>query len=292
MQNNEELLEFSFDYEALDACPLCRGEIMIPNGKIKWLGIDFWYVICPVCDLKFMNPRPTQASYQKFYKDFFWQQKVRNIGFKQEGQIWQGQIYQWDNDKVWDPEEGRKNKIEKLRTLRFGIITETLSRYITLDEDKRILEVGCSFGVILHELNKKYQCEVYAIEPSTEAQEAIREFGNIRLLGSYGEELESISKSDLKFDAIIFSHALENTSIPFDIMRWAAECLKPNGIVYVQCSNLFTYDQMNPYHPYIFSFPAFKVLAEKLGAGIERVTPSLDKMLTVIFAKNPSVLSK
>lgn len=292
MIKDQELLKVAFEFEALDACPLCGSEIMIPNGKIKWLDIDFWYVICPVCNLKFMNPRPVQESYQKFYKDFFWQQKVRNIGFKQEGQIWQGQRYKWDNDKVWNPEEGRKNKIEKLRALRFGIISEMLSKYISLDKDKKILEVGCGFGVILHELNKKYRCEVYGIEPSSEAQEAIRDFGNIKLLGLYGEELESVSEGGLKFDAIIFSHALENTSIPFDIMRWAVECLQPNGIIYVQCSNLFTYDQMNPYHPYIFSFPAFKRLSQKLGTSIKRVSPSLDKMLTVVFAKDPEILKK
>lgn len=290
MSTNEELLKVTFDYEALDACPLCDGTIMIPNGKIKWLDIDFWYVVCPACNLKFLNPRPTQESYKAFYKNQFWQQKVRNLGFRQEGQIWNFTRYQWDNEKEWDPKEGRQNKIEKLRALRWEIITKTLGSFMTLDANKRILEVGCGFGVTLHELNKQYGCQVYAIEPSEEAQEAIKEFGNIKLIGNYGEELETLAKGPEKYDAILFSHSLENTSIPFDIMKWASDCLSPQGIIYVQCSNLFVYDQMNPYHPYIFSAPAFQTLADKLGLTMKRVTPSLDKMLTVVFAKDPQVL--
>ena len=95
----------SFDFEALDACPLCQGKVFISNGRIKWLKTDFWYVACPQCGLKFINPRPTLESYRDFYKNLFWEQKIRNLGFHQPGQAWQAGKYKWDNEKEWQPEQ-------------------------------------------------------------------------------------------------------------------------------------------------------------------------------------------
>ena len=124
MTIDDELLEVAFSWEALDGCPLCQGTVMLPNGRVRWLDIDFWYVICPACNLKFMNPRPTQKSYQLFYKTYFWQQKVRNIGFRQDRQMWNAKPYESDNDQVWDPEEGRRVKMAKARTMRTPVIIE------------------------------------------------------------------------------------------------------------------------------------------------------------------------
>jgi len=279
----EGLLDFSFDWEGLRECPLCSSKIMIPNGKEEWLSMQFWYVMCPSCGLKYMNPRPTQESYQKFYKDYFWQQKVRNIGFRKEGQMWGIKKYKWDNEKKWDPKKGVENKMEKLKALRIDVITKALERKINITKESNVLEVGCGFPVTLDAINKKYGASSYAIEPSKEAQETIKKFENITLLGSYGEELEKIGKGALKFDAVIFSHSLENTSIPFDIMKYAKNALKKNGVIYVQCANLQTFDQMNPYHPYIFSESAFSFLAKKLGMRYERISDTIDRMLTSFF---------
>jgi len=285
MKTDKELLNFNFEWEGLRECPLCRNIVMIPNGAVEWLGMRFWYVVCPTCGLKYMNPRPTQESYKKFYKDYFWQQKVRNIGFRQEGQMWGIKKYKWDNEKKWDPEEGVKNKMEKLKALRVDIVTKVLQSVVSLKKGTDILEVGCGFPVTLDAIHKKFRARVYAIEPSLEAQKSIKEFKHIKLLGSYGEELKRVMKSKLKFDAIIFSHSLENTSVPFDIMEYARNALKKKGVIYVQCANLQTFDQMNPYHPYIFSESAFAYLAKKLKMKFKRVSNPSDRMLTTLFIK-------
>ena len=237
-----ELVDVAFDWEALDECPLCQGAVMLPNGRVRWLDMDFWYVICPTCNLKFMNPRPTQASYQRFYRMRFWQQKVRNIGFHQDGQMWHTKRYAWDDERGWDAAEGRQRRIAKARAMRTPVIIETLARHVPLGADSHILEVGAGFGVVLDELHARHGCHVYAIEPSTEAREVCEERAVIEMLGEYGEELERIRRQTRRFQAIIFSHSLENMSTPFDILQWAVECLQPRGVVYIQCANLFTFD--------------------------------------------------
>ena len=190
MTIEDGLLDVSFEWEALDECPLCRGAVMLPNGRVRWLDMDFGYVICPTCNLKFMNPRPTQASYKRFYQTQFWQQKVRNVGFRQDGQMWNTKRYSGDNDQTWEAEAGRERKIAKAREMRTPVIIETLTRYVALGTNSHVLEVGAGLGVVLEELHARYGCHVYAVEPSTEARDALAERPAIEMLGSYGEELE------------------------------------------------------------------------------------------------------
>lgn len=281
----KKLLNFSFDFELLEECPLCSGVVLIPNGKVEWLTMDFWYILCGKCGLKFMNPRPTQKSYQDFYKNLFWEQKVANVGFHMPGQMWNTKRYAWDNAKTWSKKEGVKKMADKHRELRFKIISETLSRFIKLHKNTEILEVGAGFGVALHELHKKYGSKVYAIEPSFEAQKIMKETGTVRVIGDYAEDLEKLSKGKQKFDAIIFSHSLENTVYPLQVIKWAKKCLKKDGVIYVQLSNLLTFDQMNPYHPYIFSPHSLALLARKAGMKAIRAGERLHRMLTMVFRK-------
>ena len=143
--SEQDYKKVNFEFEALDKCPFCEHGVMISNGSIQWLENDFWYVICPNCGLKYMNPRPTTKSYRDFYKDLFWQQKVRNLGFHQTGQLWQSSGYKsdWSNSEEWDPAEGREKFINKHRKKRVDSIVPVLQQHLTLDKDKKILEVGC-----------------------------------------------------------------------------------------------------------------------------------------------------
>ena len=134
---NKDYKYVDFDFEALEACPFCGNKIMISNGKVDWCNIGFWYVICPQCGLKYMNPRPTQESYKNFYKNLFWEQKVRNLGFHQKGQLWQNGTNKpyWDSEEEWDSEEGRKKFIDKHKKHRVDTIIPVISKYKKLDQE-------------------------------------------------------------------------------------------------------------------------------------------------------------
>ena len=232
-----------------------------------------------------MNPRPTQQSYFEFYRTVFWEQKIKNIGFHKPGQIWGGGKYKWDNSREWGWVEGVNTIKDKLRELRVGTIVGALSEFIKLDEDADVLEVGAGIGVTLREIKDNYGCAVYAIEPSQEAQKLIENM-DVRIIGDKAEDLEELGKLNTKFDGIIFSHSLENTVYPLDIIRWSKTCLKTGGVIYVQCSNLYTFDQMNPYHPYIFSEHSLSLIAEKSGLISERIDKDhTHRMLTMVFRK-------
>ena len=276
-----DLMDYQFTFEALDACPLCDGKVMLPNGHIAWHQVNFWYVVCPGCGLKFMNPRPDRESYVVFYKQYFWQQKIRNVGYVKKGQMQNAKLTKWDNDDLWEPEEGRRNKIEKIREKRVKSMVPILQDYKNLDSETDVLEVGCAFGVTLNELKKQFGCQVAGIEPSEEAVQTCRSYG-IDMIGSFAEDLERLQNQPRKFDFILFSHVLENTTDPMAVLRWTRACLKPDGMIYIQTPNLLTFDQMNPYHPYLFSRHTLALLVEQTGMTCDILSPSIDKMLTVM----------
>ena len=285
MKEEKKYSKINFEFEALKNCPLCDSEIMISDGRINWLDTDFWYVVCPRCGLKYMNPRPTQESYEEFYKDLFWQQKIRNIGFKQSGQAWNVKKYKWDNGDKWSEDDGRRNRMEKHKAQRIKTILPIIEDKVVLSNDSDILEVGSGFGVTLDAFHEKYKSNVFAVEPSEEARKTIKEQGDISLVGKYADELEYLSKKSKKYDAIIFSHSLENIVYPFNVIKYASKCLKPDGLIYIQTPNLLVYNQMNPYHPYIFSSSSLMFLAKKYKLKYSQKSEMIDQMLIVLLQK-------
>ena len=283
---------FKFEWEFLNSCPICNHDIAIPNGKISYMSQDFWYVICPNCNTKYMNPRPTKSSYDDFYKNYFWEEVFSNNRFRIEGQIWNYEmkdlekLYQWNNDeKDRNPEEGKKIMNDKLERLRVENIDNILSQSLDFSKKNRILEVGAGIGVTLNYLNKKYNCEVDAIEPSKEACKIMEQGGSIKVVANYAEEIEKISDILPKYDCIIFAHSLENTLNPKKNILDSIKSLTNEGIIYIQCSNLFTFDQMNPYHPFIFSFKSLDVLANTNELKIKKYGKTTDRMLNIVIRK-------
>lgn len=228
-----------------------------------------------------MNPRPTEKSYENFYKNYFWEEAFTNLRFKKEKQKWNSQKFYLDNDKKWDYQEGKKILIKKLNQSRNNLLFSTINT-LKINNKSKILEIGAGIGTNLLFLRKKFLSSVYAIEPSIEARKEIKS-QKIKIIGSFAKDLKNIKD---KFDLIIFSHSLENTVNPEIILKYAKDCLKKNGSIYIQCSNLFLFDQMNPYHPFIFSYNSFRYLAKRSKFKLKIVSDSLSNMLEIILTKS------
>jgi len=283
---------FKFEWEFLNNCQICGNDVSIPNGKIEYLKQDFWYVVCTNCNTKYMNPRPTKDSYDEFYKNFFWEEVFSNNRFRIEGQIWNYEskglekVYKW-NEEVQnrDPAVGEQLMKEKLERLRFEKIDDILNKNLNFSNKTKILEVGAGIGTTLNLLNKKYNCEVDAIEPSLEACKSMENNTNINIIANYAEELKNLSLNQKNYDCIMFVHSLENTLNPVKNILDASKFLSNTGFIYIQCSNLFTFDQMNPYHPYIFTLKSFQVLANLNKLKFDFIKGGTDRMLNVIIRK-------
>lgn len=265
-----------FKFEFLKTCPLCKSDKFVSSGKVDWLENSFWYVNCLNCTLKFMNPRPTQESYNIFYKKYFWQQKLKNKGFTAKNQIW-GNFKKLSKRSISKFEGFKKDR--KKKEQRIIDIVNTLKKYKKINNKIKILEIGCSIPTTLKFIKKKFNAKVHAIEPSEIAVKDIKK-NKIKLLGNYASDIYKIKK---KMDVIIFSHSLENICDAINILKFAKKKLLKNGLIYIQCANIFLFDQMNPYHPFIFSKQNFVKMAKQMNMKSYFLSNELDKYLTVIL---------
>ena len=268
------------EFEPVNSCMLCGGTEQHDAQGVSWDGIGFSYCYCGRCGLKYMRPRPTQGSYQAFYENNFWQQKMAASGFA----------------TVDGFDDARVNQLElRMPKYKSGYarLKRHLSEVMKLNSDTRVLEVGCAFGFSLEWLKRDYGCQVFGIEPSADARERCQDVQCISLVAKTAEELfcdvQGASVSD-QYDLIFFKHSLENMTDPMPILSGVRERLTPSGILLVYTPNVEYFDSMNPYHPYIYSPETILRLLRLCGLEVFKLdaSPTPVSRSAAISVLNPS----
>lgn len=95
----------------------------------------------------------------------------------------------------------------------------------------KVLEVGCSTGLLLSLLKNK-GFEVIGIEISRKASEKAKQRGIKVFTTPYEKFL-----LNEKFDLIIFNHTLEHLKNPVEVLKKTKSLLKPKGFVYIDLPN-------------------------------------------------------
>ena len=236
-------MKHNFSY--LSSCPICTNKQFSPFHKIDWMDESFSWSKCNYCCIIFMNPVPSFESYKIFYKQYFWEilstakkdmKDDKNIDLNDKGL----QDYQKHTEKIMF--QKRYLKMKKF----FGD---------QLNQKKRVLEVGCSYGTNLKAIKEEYSSEVFGIEPSDFIKDSIkRDNIGINIIASYMEEMYSKDDYNNFFDFIIFSHSLENIVDQNKTLISAKKMLKPNGKIYIDMCNLYWHNYtLNPFHPFAYT---------------------------------------
>jgi SAM-dependent methyltransferase len=234
------------------ACLVCRSVDRADSDSVTWRDAAFRYVLCRTCGLKYMNPRPTERWYHAFYEQEFWQEKIEYRGFTQL------------NKAPRTADEGLAKRLAKQRW-RAERILQLTGRHVPLDQDSLVVDVGAAFGVTLHTLQDRFGCRVAGVEPSSAAREyAERELG-VSFIGRYMEDLLHPGPLDGRVMLVLLSQVLENIVNPRAALRAVARLVGERGYVYIDTSNFFYYNAINPYHPYIFSPDTLEDLLAQCG---------------------------
>jgi 2-polyprenyl-3-methyl-5-hydroxy-6-metoxy-1,4-benzoquinol methylase len=235
--------EKKFDFEAVPTCMLCASDEQHDVKGVSWKGVPFSYSLCGKCGLKYMNPRPTFESYQRFFKESYWQDNLAATGFPSVAAY---------SDKKISQLELRMKKYEQV----YARLKLDIGKVMELDSSSRVLEVGCAFGYSLEWLHRDYKCKVDGIEPSSEAVRRCEQAGCITMVAGTAEEFLYPGKqvpADQKYDVIFFRHCLETLPDPRPVLRSVREHLRPSGLLLVYTANVEYHDAMSPYAPFIFS---------------------------------------
>lgn len=204
-----------------------------------------------------MDPAPTPESYLQFYRSDFWAIKD---GRKED---WRGK----------QQNAGVTHVIDYQRRVRIPRVQEMVGSL--LRDGQRVLEVGCGHGEVLSYLTQQYGVRGYAVEPSDEAIEYIREHhASIAVVARSLEELSGARRIGEKFDLIIFSHSLENIVDINQALITVQTLLSDSGYLYIDTPNLYWSGGMNPYHPIVFTPETLLAFLEKHGFRMLRIDAS------------------
>ncbi|MFO0680459.1 MAG: class I SAM-dependent methyltransferase [Sandaracinus sp.] len=251
----------SREMQPVRACVLCGTAERIPVKGVSWKGLAFSYSICGRCGHKYMDPAPTPASLDAFFKEQYWQDNLSAEGFPTNPGY---------DDKSLDQLALRQ---EKYRISYEHVRRDTLAmRPIT--RQTRFLEVGCAFGYTLEYLHRDFGCVVHGIEPSDAAIERCRQPGTIELVERSAEAF-FVGKGPVapenRYDVIVFRHVLETLLDPKPVLRGVREYLKEDGLLLIYSPNVEYYDLMSPFTPHCYSPETMRRLLACAGLDVTRL---------------------
>jgi SAM-dependent methyltransferase len=237
------MTESSFTFVPVERCMLCGSIKQHPVKGTSWKGTAFSYSLCARCGLKFMSPQPTPESMVRFFREEYWQANLSAQGFPT--------VNTYD-DKNVNQMQLRMPKYKRA----YQLVSKDLAGVMALSSSTRVLEVGCAFGYTLEWLNRDYGCQVFGIEPSTEAIKRCGECPAIRLVAGAAEEYfvgaRGVAAAD-RYDVIFFRQTLETLLEPRTVLEGVREYLKDTGLLLVYSPNVEYYDLMSPFTPFVYS---------------------------------------
>ncbi len=242
------------EVEHLVSCPFCGETNSRPLYEVRDIlyGIPGTYTlhICPGCGLIYLNPRPTPQAMAAYYPEEY---RSYRLPVADEPFI----LMRWM----------RQRKLSRRRQL-----IEAYSQRAT----GRILDVGCSTGLFLHEM-ATHGWTTQGIEPITFAAEFAQEhFG----LDIFQGTLQEFPQPETLFDAITFWDVLEHTYDPMAELQKAASLMKTEGLLAINIPNWESIDRHlfgeywqgfdPPRHLYMFTRAALTQMLAQAGFEILR----------------------
>ncbi len=220
--------------------------LLIAEDDLTAKDGSFQYVTCKNCGLVFHNPRIHISQIKSFYdSEYIAHRKKTNWGILTP-------LYEWAMNK-------HDRDKEKL-----------VSKYIELNNETDVLDVGCAVGTFLLHLKEKHQCKISGVDFKENL--AYPGFEQIEFYPGLFYEQEI---NNNRFDLITMWHFLEHEYAPNKSLKMAGKVLKPKGKLIIEVPRLdsFTYKLFGkkwpgvqaPQHTALYSKKTFMQIIEKNG---------------------------
>lgn len=249
-------------------CNLCRHNDtrLVCKNHDRIHNADGYYNIvqCKHCGLIYVNPRPTSESIARYYPNSYGPYR---------------QINNNSNDNAVSGHNFIKLALKRIYHLislkwlldRIEVKNTILPSISKVNQETRLLDIGCVTGKFLRSYREKYGCKVYGVEINKDAADYARGH-NIQV---YNGDFLTNNFPNSFFNCITMWWFLEHTHNPKDILRKIWRILKKNGVVVIGVPNgtslgrcLFGnkwYGYDTPRHLYIFSPRIIRQLLLKTG---------------------------
>jgi 2-polyprenyl-3-methyl-5-hydroxy-6-metoxy-1,4-benzoquinol methylase len=220
--------------EPVSSCPLCGSAISQIFDQRSFHSQPVTNVICRRCGLVYQSPRMTETERQAFY-----QAEYRLLYQGQEG----------PSPKDLAVQSARARLVRSLVTRR-GI------------SPVRLLDIGCSSGLLLQEFQDHFHSQAIGIEPGT----GYRQHAQAHGLTVYSSLEELRLAGLLPFDLVSMMHVLEHMPDPVEYLQHIREMhLEPGGWLLLEVPNLYAHNCFEVAHLVSFSPHALKQVVQKAG---------------------------
>jgi SAM-dependent methyltransferase len=255
-------------------CALCgssESEFLF-NAKDRLHGISgsFTYVKCINCGLVYMNPQISLEDLKAFYPN------------------------DYEPHKSHLDKPGKSEKMSKSRLRR------SLPKFLLqkLNENSRVLDVGCGNGKFLNEIKSIFGCKVYGLDISEQAAKTAKD--NYAIEVFMGVVTAAPFPPDY-FDVITAWQYMEHVHNPLESLQMFYRLLKPDGLCAISSPN---FDSFNakifkerwfglecPRHLYIYTPETINKLLRKAGflliaISYDKASKNLIKSLQYYFYDN------
>lgn len=201
--------------------------------EIKKFSRPFEIWECPSCGLLFQNPLPCSSELEAYYQEGYYTGK-NEFAYQDERKNFKYSSYVW------------KARIKRLqKNLRTKL------------KDKKILDIGCSFGGLLQNA-KEMGLHPYGIEISDFSRKYVQKQFQIPVY----KTLKEAKFQDNFFDAVTMIELIEHLDQPCDVLSECFRILKKGGLLLIQTANMQgqqaikakeNYHYFLPGHLYYFS---------------------------------------
>jgi SAM-dependent methyltransferase len=218
---------FSWSPESV-RCNLCGNSDSAPLFHQDQHGLGLHTVMCRVCGLVYLNPRPRAADYDVFYRDWYHRMYPARAAFN-AGKLG-GRI---------------AAECARLRSLAYSAF---------LGERPTLLEIGPGEGAFLRAVRAAHpDAQVRGVDLSPREAGACRRQGLDVLCG----RLRDLPAAYSGNTHVALFHVLEHALDPVGLLREAAARLAPGGYVFVEVPNILGswrgLGMLHVAHPYQFA---------------------------------------
>ena len=220
--------------ESVNLCPLCKNQTSQLLDRGEFAGKVVENRICSHCGFVFQSPRMTAAENRSFYESEY-------------RQMYQGGA-------------GPNTKDLAVQAQRARSLLDFSAKYLA--NVTRMLDIGCSAGMLLQAFHQTYHCQPVGVEPGIAYREYARDSG-LRVYPSL-EEMQQAGEG--KFDLICMAHVLEHIPDPIDYLETLRETyLASDGWLLLEVPNLYIHDSFEVAHLSSFSPHTFRQIAQRSG---------------------------
>lgn len=234
-------------------CFLCNSEATIKIVDITGYQEPFKFNIyhCEYCDTSFSLPRVSDTNF------------IYDRIYEYGSRVPQYDRYWYYSDKVLEVE----NPLAFLASMEeaYWGINSALFDYLKVDNNCKILEVGCGLGYLTYSL-KKAGLSVVGLDISTKVVEnAITKFGNYYI----AEDIFNYAKNHQgEYDIIILTEVIEHVDDALSFMKILKTLINDNGHIIITTPNktFFKgygdwYTELPPIHSWWFSEKSVKQIS-------------------------------